>query len=75
MMPTDKRGSYSAFSNISFSGADLIARSTIILGAYLIPSMMSVYMGIILMLGTFLVYTGLFGKKAETEKLVVTNVT
>lgn len=75
MMPTDKRGSYSAFSNISFSGADLIARSTIILGAYLIPSMMSVYMGGILMLGTFLVYTGLFSKKVETKKLVVTSAT
>lgn len=75
MMPIDKRGSYSAFSNISFSGADLIARSTIILGAYLIPSMMSVYIGIILMLGTLLVYTGLFGKKAETKSLAVTNVT
>ncbi|KAA0942101.1 MFS transporter [Sporosarcina sp. ANT_H38] len=60
MIPVDKRGSYSAFSNISFSGADLIARSTIIIGAYLIPTMMSVYIGIILMIGIFLVYTGLF---------------
>lgn len=75
MMPSDKRGSYSAFSNISFSGADLIARSTIILGAYLIPSMMSVYIGIILMLGTLLVYTGLFGKKVKTGNVVVTNPT
>lgn len=75
MMPSDKRGSYSAFSNISFSGADLIARSTIILGAYLIPSMMSVYMGIILMLGTFLVYTGLYRKKVITDNLVVTSPT
>lgn len=60
MIPTDKRGSYSAFSNISFSGADLIARSTIIIGAFLIPTMMSVYIGIILMIGIFFVYTGLF---------------
>ncbi|MCP2035206.1 MFS family permease [Planomicrobium sp. HSC-17F08] len=60
MIPADKRGSYSAFSNISFSGADLIARSTIIIGAYLVPTMMSVYIGVILMMGTFLVYTGLF---------------
>ncbi|ANU17118.1 MFS transporter [Planococcus maritimus] len=72
MMPANKRGSYSAFSGISFSGADLIARSTIILGAYLIPTMMSVYMGLILMLGTLLVYTGLFGKKAETETFAAT---
>jgi MFS family permease len=65
MMPVDKRGSYSAFSNLSFSGADLIARSTIILGAFLIPTMMSVYIGIILMIGIFFVYTGLFVKNLK----------
>lgn len=60
MMPEDKRGSYSAFSSLSLSGADLIARSTILLGAFLAPSMMSVYIGIILMVGTLLLYGGLF---------------
>ncbi|KML05179.1 MDR family MFS transporter [Rossellomorea marisflavi] len=65
MIPEDKRGSYSAFSNLSFSGADLIARSTIILGAFLIPTMMSVYMGALVMIGTALVYTGLFATKAK----------
>jgi MFS transporter, DHA1 family, multidrug resistance protein B len=72
MMPEDKRGSYSAFSGMSFSGADLIARSTILIGAFLIPSMMSVYIGIILMLGTLLLYAGLFifrtGKQKERSK-------
>lgn len=68
MIPADKRGSYSAFANISFSGADLIARSTIIIGAYLVPTMMSVYIGIILMIGTFLLYTGLFIKKPLDRK-------
>ncbi|OED32346.1 permease [Planococcus maritimus] len=72
MIPADKRGSYSAFSGISFSGADMIARSTIILGAFLIPTMMSVYMGLILMFGTVLVYTGLFGKQAESETFAAT---
>ena len=67
MIPVDKRGSYSAFSNISFSGADLIARSTIIIGAYLIPTMMSVYIGIILMVGIILLYTGLFLRKSVKE--------
>ena len=38
MIPSDKRGSYSAFSNLSFSGADLVARSTIIIGAFLMPT-------------------------------------
>jgi MFS transporter, DHA1 family, multidrug resistance protein B len=60
MMPEDKRGSYSAFSNLGFSGADLIARGAIVLGAFLVPTMMSVYLGIILMAGTFLLYSGLF---------------
>lgn len=69
MIPDDKRGSYSAFSGISFSGADLIARSTIIIGAFLMPAMMSVYIGIILFAGTFLVYSGLFIRKNASGKL------
>ncbi|WP_391115945.1 MDR family MFS transporter [Psychrobacillus sp. L3] len=68
MIPADKRGSYSAFSNFSFSGADLIARSTIIIGAYLIPTMMSVYIGVLLMIGISLLYTGLFLKKPTSKK-------
>lgn len=60
MMPPDKRGSYSAFSNLSFNGAELIARSTIIVGAFLAPSMMSVYIGGIALVGTLLLYTALF---------------
>ncbi|MGM0901849.1 MAG: MDR family MFS transporter [Bacillota bacterium] len=73
MMPEDKRGSYSAFSGTSFSGADLIARTTIIIGAFLVPTMMSVYIGMILMIGTFLLYGGLFifrtGKRKEEFKV------
>jgi MFS transporter, DHA1 family, multidrug resistance protein B len=68
MMPEDKRGSYSAFSGLSFSGADLIARSTIIIGAFLVPSMMSVYIGTILMAGTFMLYGGLFLFRGRTRK-------
>lgn len=60
MMPEDKRGSYSAFSNLGFSGADLIARGAIVLGAFLLPTMMSVFLGMIVMAGTFLLYSGLF---------------
>ncbi|QFF99348.1 MFS transporter [Psychrobacillus glaciei] len=69
MIPADKRGSYSAFSNISFSGADLIARSTIIIGAFLIPTMMSVYIGVILMFGIFLLYSGLFIRRTINTKI------
>ncbi|PFK47134.1 MFS transporter [Bacillus cereus] len=60
MIPADKRGSYSAFAGLSDIGADLIARMTIIVGAFLAPMMMSVYIGIIVIMGTFLLYTGLF---------------
>jgi MFS transporter, DHA1 family, multidrug resistance protein B len=69
MIPADKRGSYSAFSNLSFSGADLVARSTIIIGAFLMPSMMSVYIGFIIMLGTVLVYSGLFARDWAAGKM------
>ena len=55
MIPEDRRGSYSAFSNFPFSGADLLARSTIIIGAFLIPTMMSVYISALLLIGTLLV--------------------
>ncbi|TWT09361.1 MFS transporter [Planomicrobium sp. CPCC 101079] len=72
MMPEDKRGSYSAFSSLSFSGADLIARASIIIGAYLAPAMMSVYMGILLMVGTAFIYTGLFVKKQKDQKALLT---
>jgi MFS transporter, DHA1 family, multidrug resistance protein B len=69
MMPENKRGSYSAFSGLSFSGADLLARSSIIIGAFLVPTMMSVYIGVILMAGTFLLYSGLFvASKIQIQK-------
>ncbi len=70
MIPSDKRGSYSAFSNLSFSGADLIARTSIIIGAFLLPMMMSVYIGFIVMIGTILIYTGLFAQNWKVNKVV-----
>ncbi|MBS8266501.1 MFS transporter [Mesobacillus boroniphilus] len=75
MMPDDKRGSYSAFSGISFSGADLIARSTIILGAFLVPSMMSVYIGLILLAGTGVLYGGLFVFQEKRRKELILSKT
>ncbi|MFD3449311.1 MDR family MFS transporter [Microbacteriaceae bacterium 4G12] len=74
MIPADKRGSYSAFSGLSFSGADLVARLSIIIGAFLIPTMMSVYMGIIVIIGTFLLYTGLFARNKLEAKEIVNQV-
>ncbi|MEH6940219.1 MFS transporter, partial [Bacillus sp. JJ664] len=65
--------SYSALSNIAYTGADLIARSSIIIGAYINPTFMSIYIGFIVMFGTSLVYLGLFVKgyyiKKEEYKL------
>ena len=74
MIPSDKRGSYSAFANISFSGADMLARSTIILGAFFVPMMMSVYMGFIIMAGAFFLYSGLFIRGRVTEKVLQNEV-
>jgi MFS transporter, DHA1 family, multidrug resistance protein B len=69
MIPSDKRGSYSAFAGLSYSGADMLARSTIILGAFFVPMMMSVYIGAFIALGAFLVYTGLF-VRSKKENVV-----
>ncbi|MFC0187249.1 MDR family MFS transporter [Fictibacillus aquaticus] len=77
MIPDDKRGSYSAFANLSFSGADLLARSSIIIGTFLVPTMMSVYMGIIIFTGAVFIYSGFFlrervraGAAAAAEKAI-----
>ncbi|MER2124268.1 MAG: MFS transporter [Exiguobacterium indicum] len=71
MMPADQRGAYSAFAGTSFAGADLLSRSTILVGTFLIPSMMSVYIGLILLTGFGLVYTSLFVKESvERERNV-----
>lgn len=64
MMPADQRGAYSAFAGTSFAGADLLSRSTILVGTFLIPSMMSIYLGLILLTGFGLVYTSLFVKES-----------
>lgn len=73
MIPEDKRGSYSAFSLLSFSGGELVARSTIIVGAFLVPTMMSVYLGIILMFGCLLLYGGLFTKQKNRIRKILGN--
>ena len=69
MIPEDKRGSYSAFSNASYNGAELIARSSIIIGAFAVPMMMSVYVGLIIAVGTALMYFSIFFK--ENYKKIV----
>ncbi len=67
MMPEDRRGAYSAFAGTSFAGADFLSRSTILIGSLLTPFMMSVYIGLLVSFGCFLVYSGIYVK----EKLVL----
>lgn len=74
MIPADKRGSYSALSNTSYTGADLLARSSIIIGAYINPTMMSVYIGLVVLIGILLVYSGLFAKSVFTKNKKEINV-
>lgn len=74
MIPANKRGSYSALSGLSYNGSNLIARSTIIIGSFLMPMMMSVYIGVIVLIGIFLLYTGLFVRDSVKTKIVVKDV-
>lgn len=67
LIPADKRGSYSAFAGAAYNGAELMARFSIILGAYLMPIMMSVYIGLIVTCGILLIYLSLYGKKAALK--------
>lgn len=68
MMPEDQRGAYSAFAGTSFAGADFLSRSTILIGALLTPFMMSVYISLVVSLGCFLVYTGIYMKESYILK-------
>lgn len=74
LIPAEKRGSYSAFAGTAYNGAELMARFSIILGAYLIPTMMSVYIGLIIIFGTLLIYLALYDKKVmiKQEKILST---
>lgn len=54
MIPDNKRGSYSAFAGLSYTGAELVARVSIIIGAFLNPTIMSVYIGVIIFIGALL---------------------
>ncbi|MCQ6336543.1 MULTISPECIES: MDR family MFS transporter [Bacillus cereus group] len=74
MIPADKRGSYSAFAILSNTGAELIARITIIIGAFLVPTMMSVFIGIIVAIGAFLLYIGLFARNNMQAKEQVNEI-
>ncbi|MFF3099466.1 MDR family MFS transporter [Viridibacillus arvi] len=59
-IPADKRGSYLAFSGLGFNGASMISSGALILGAFLAPWEMSIFIGIIVMSGIALIYSALF---------------
>ncbi|MFC7686039.1 MDR family MFS transporter [Ureibacillus sp. GCM10028918] len=67
MMPEDKRGSYAAFANLGYTGGDLIARFSLIIGAFLLPTEMSIYIGAVIVIGIILVYKGLLKTKESQE--------
>lgn len=59
LIPENNRGSYSAFSSVAYNGADLIARSSLIIGAFLPPIFMSIYLGFINLLGIILIHSSI----------------
>lgn len=59
-IPENQRGSYLAFSSLSFNGASLLSNGALILGAYLLPWQMSIWMACIIMIGIFIMYHGLY---------------
>lgn len=59
LIPENNRGSYSAFSSVAYNGADLIARSSLIIGAFLPPIFMSIYLGFIILLGIILIHSSI----------------
>lgn len=60
MIPDDKRSTYNTFSMISFYGGNILARFGLIIGAFILPWMMSVYVAVIVLLGFVLLYYALF---------------
>lgn len=63
MTPENSRGSYSAIGNLGFNASELIARLGILLGTFLTSFEMSLYMLIILLIGSLGVYLSIFKKE------------
>jgi len=60
MIPEDKRSTYSTFAMVSFYGGNILARFGLIIGAFILPWMMSIYVAVIVLLGFVLLYYALF---------------
>ncbi|MBK3495273.1 MFS transporter [Viridibacillus sp. YIM B01967] len=68
-IPPDKRGSYLAFSGLGFNGASMISSSALILGAFLAPWEMSLFIGLVVAAGIGLIYSALFHSKTVALSL------
>lgn len=66
-IPEDQRGSYLAFSSLSFNGATLLSNASLILGAYLLPWQMSIWIACIIFLGIFIMYHGLYSYQKREQ--------
>ncbi|MFC4557312.1 MFS transporter [Virgibacillus kekensis] len=63
LIPPDKRGSYSAIGNLGFNLSELLARLGIILGTFLSVFGMTVYMLLILLMGSIGLYLAIHFKR------------
>lgn len=60
MIPNDQRSTYATFNMVSNNGAQVLARFGLILGAFLAPCVMSVYVAAVVFIGFILLYYALF---------------
>lgn len=58
--PEDQRGVYASVSELSYTGARILARFGLILGVFLAPWMMSIYTGVTVLIGFLILYYILF---------------
>ncbi|PTI69423.1 MFS transporter [Mammaliicoccus vitulinus] len=59
LIPTNKRGAYNSFYSLSSTGAELVARLTILFYPWMSPLLISLFYFIILILGSCLIYKSL----------------
>lgn len=60
LIPSNKRGAYNSFYSLSSTGAELVARLTILFYPWTSPLIISLFYFIILILGSCLIYRSLF---------------
>ena len=60
LTPEDARGVYSSISSLGFTTSKILAQLGLVIGAFLTPWMMSIYTGVIVLIGFFLMYLVLF---------------